>query len=41
MNTIEDCEGQLAAVEGFFGALGELMDRLPAPSAGVREEEVV
>ena len=40
MNTMEDCEGQLAAVEGFFDALGERMDRLPAQGAGVRQEEV-
>jgi len=40
MNTIEACEGQLAAVEGFSDALGERMDRLPAPCAGQRQEEV-
>ena len=33
MNAIEDAGIQLAAVQGFFDALGARMDRLPAPSA--------
>ena len=30
MNLLEDCEAQLKAVSGFFQALGEHMDRIPA-----------
>jgi len=34
MNALEDCRAQLDAVTGFFDALGERMDRIPAASQG-------
>jgi tRNA-dihydrouridine synthase B len=41
MNTIEDCEQQVAAVHRFFDALAAHTDRMPAPSAIARTEEPV
>jgi tRNA-dihydrouridine synthase B len=38
MNDIEDSASQLAAVRGFFDALGERMDRLPAAGEELPEE---
>ena len=40
MNLIEDCEQQLAAVDGFFDALAQDMDRLPEAAAAPEEQEV-
>ena len=31
---LEDCDAQWQAVAGFFDALGERMDRMPALTAG-------
>lgn len=39
MNAIEDCEGQMAAVNRFFDALAARTDRMPAPAADERAEE--
>jgi tRNA-dihydrouridine synthase B len=39
MNTIEDCALQLRAVAEFFDALGERMDRMPAPGAEEPEQQ--
>ena len=38
INTITDSRVQWEAVAGFFDALGERMDRLPAPDHGVQGE---
>ena len=39
MNTLDDCEAQLAAVSRWFDALGQGHHRLPAPVAARSEEE--
>lgn len=41
MNAIEDCAQQLRAVAGYFDALGERMDRMPAPGAEEPEQQEV
>jgi tRNA-dihydrouridine synthase B len=40
MNAIEDCEGQMAAVNRFFDALAARTDRMPAPAEQRAEETV-
>ncbi len=34
VNTLDDCDAQLQAVEHWFDALGQTHERLPAPAAG-------
>jgi len=39
INTIEDCSAQWQAVQAYFAALGQRMDRLPATAAATLHEE--
>jgi tRNA-dihydrouridine synthase B len=39
MNAIEDCDGQLDAVAGFFDELAGAMDRMPATAGHADEDE--
>ena len=39
INTIEDCSAQWQAVQTYFAALGQRMDRLPATAAATLHEE--
>ena len=39
INTIEDCSAQWQAVQAYFAALGQRMDRLPATVAATLHEE--
>ena len=39
INTIEDCAAQWQAVQAYFAALGQRMDRLPATAAATLHEE--
>jgi tRNA-dihydrouridine synthase B len=41
MNSIEDSAGQLQAVAAFFDELGSMMDRMPAATPQVGEEEAI
>ena len=39
MNAIEDCDGQLRAVAGFFDELATRMDRIPPPRTRATTDE--
>ncbi len=39
MNALDDCDAQVAAVEGFMDALNARMDRIPVASVSLADEE--